>query len=434
MAEPNPRLDYLANLKAALTALVILHHTAIAYGGAGQLIYRAPSHPPESNPALVAFNAVNQTFFMALFFFIAGFFSRRSLARRVDRDGTAGAGRFVGDKMWRLGLPSAVYSLLGPPFCALVVAVGRGGDADWEGAWSSVTGIRGVRGPVWFCALLLMFDCLLAGLYWLKETRLPDLAFAGASVALPEDGAASTPSTAGMMLLASLTLLSVVDFLWRLCFPVGFIFTFLNLNMGYLPQYVAAYAFGVAVTAPEDAVGRPRSMYCLGAISMAGGVLLITSMSSRLGDARDPALGGLNALAAVYAVWNNAMGYLIAAGLLRLVHTHVSSSWKATTDLAYTAFLLHIPVSTLVEVALEWMDLGPVTMTVVVGSINVLASWAAARMWERAGSAIKERTITAQAATVQRQALGSRAPNRRRESSTGERTIEILEGLDEVGR
>jgi hypothetical protein len=54
----------LDNLRTFLTALVILHHTAIVYGGSGEWPVRSRCFPPESL-TLITFNAIDQTFFMA---------------------------------------------------------------------------------------------------------------------------------------------------------------------------------------------------------------------------------------------------------------------------------------------------------------------------------------------------------------------------------
>ncbi len=61
-------------LRAALTLLVLFHHTAITYGAIGGWYYHEAE--PDSAPGtqlLIFFCTVNQAFFMGLFFLIAGF-------------------------------------------------------------------------------------------------------------------------------------------------------------------------------------------------------------------------------------------------------------------------------------------------------------------------------------------------------------------------
>ena len=77
--QPRSRTHYLDNLRTYLTALVILHHTAVAYGGAGGWYYL--EYPNQSSLPLAIFNALNQTYFMAAFFVLSGYFSAHSIQK-----------------------------------------------------------------------------------------------------------------------------------------------------------------------------------------------------------------------------------------------------------------------------------------------------------------------------------------------------------------
>jgi glucans biosynthesis protein C len=61
----------LDNLRSFLTCLVIAHHTSIVYGGGGSWYFKSACFT--SAPGLLrTFEAVNQSFFMGLFFWISG--------------------------------------------------------------------------------------------------------------------------------------------------------------------------------------------------------------------------------------------------------------------------------------------------------------------------------------------------------------------------
>ena len=90
-----PRLFYVDHLRVVLTVLVVLHHAAITYGNIPVWYLTEPAQDP-SGVALDLFVLFNQTFFMGMFFLIAGYFvpgsiDRRSVgpmghcARQVDR-------------------------------------------------------------------------------------------------------------------------------------------------------------------------------------------------------------------------------------------------------------------------------------------------------------------------------------------------------------
>ena len=97
------RIEYIDNLRVFLTALVVCHHQAIAFGAPGGWYYvvAAPKDIP-SLAIMTLFVAVNQAFFMGLFFFMSAYFTRMSLARKSMPG-------FVRDRLMRLAIPLMVY-------------------------------------------------------------------------------------------------------------------------------------------------------------------------------------------------------------------------------------------------------------------------------------------------------------------------------------
>lgn len=94
----------LDSLRTFLTALVILHHTAIVYGGSGKWEIRSRCFPPAS-VLLVPFKAIDQTFFMALFFYLSGHFTRVQMTKkRVSRCAV------IRSRLLRILLPAVVYT------------------------------------------------------------------------------------------------------------------------------------------------------------------------------------------------------------------------------------------------------------------------------------------------------------------------------------
>ncbi len=76
-------------LRGSLTLLVLFHHAATTYGASGDWYYteiRPASEP--SSQLMSLFTAFNQTFFMGLFFLLAGYFTPGAVARH-------GAGGFM---------------------------------------------------------------------------------------------------------------------------------------------------------------------------------------------------------------------------------------------------------------------------------------------------------------------------------------------------
>jgi hypothetical protein len=131
---PQGRISYLDSLRVFLTILVIFHHAALAFVKIGGWYYDDPSCSPdgwnnsdtpsdsdsrhgsngtenmEPRPLLAVFILLNQSFFMASFFVMSGYFSTLSLRKRAEkaavaRRGESAVGGFVKDRMVRLGVP-----------------------------------------------------------------------------------------------------------------------------------------------------------------------------------------------------------------------------------------------------------------------------------------------------------------------------------------
>jgi len=145
-----PRAVWIDRLRASLILLVILHHAAITYGASGSWIYKATE---ATNVPLTFLAAVNQAFFMGLFFMISGALAPVSLERK-------GAAAFLGDRAIRLGVPVLVFGLvLGPLTVALASAPIGEILAD-----TAARILRGsfILGPLWFPAALLVFSVVFA--------------------------------------------------------------------------------------------------------------------------------------------------------------------------------------------------------------------------------------------------------------------------------
>jgi hypothetical protein len=134
-----------------LTVLVVLHHTAIMFGGDGGWYLRHAASSQLATILLTLLCAVDQSFFMGAFFLLAGYFTPRSF------DGK-GLLRFGIDRLLRLGLPILVYGLLIGPLTLSLTAShdsGAGVLAEWGHLIMRPTFNIG---PLWFAWALLIFS------------------------------------------------------------------------------------------------------------------------------------------------------------------------------------------------------------------------------------------------------------------------------------
>jgi len=102
-APPTKRLLYLDNLKTFLTIMVIIHHVTCSFVGSGWY-YNLGAY---DNAFRVFGNFIlsaNQAHFMCMFFFISGYFTPSSFAKK-------GKFLFLKDKFIRLGILYIVFWL-----------------------------------------------------------------------------------------------------------------------------------------------------------------------------------------------------------------------------------------------------------------------------------------------------------------------------------
>ncbi|KAF8170246.1 hypothetical protein K438DRAFT_217439 [Mycena galopus ATCC 62051] len=180
-----------------------------------------------SSPILILFVAVNQSYFMGLLFFLSGHWS--SLA--ADRKNWTA---FCADKLKRLGIPAVVYTLFLQPVVLVI--------ARWKPQHTPVfsalltywTSLRGVRGPVWFLAVLLFFDLI----YITVRTFLPPLSFL-------------VPKSAARYRAAAFVCISTVivsSYFIRKSHPVGVVTPPFDIQLAYASQYVLAYTAGTCLS------------------------------------------------------------------------------------------------------------------------------------------------------------------------------------------
>jgi surface polysaccharide O-acyltransferase-like enzyme len=305
------RAVWIDRLRAGLILLVILHHAAITYGASGSWFYKATE---ATSLPLTFLAAVNQAFFMGLFFMLSGALAPASLDRK-------GAAAFLSERVLRLGLPVVIFGfLLGPLTAALASAPPS--DILAETGRRILHG-NFILGPLWFPAALLVFSIVLA--VWPTstcETR-------------------TVPPFAHWLGLALLTGLAALAI--RQVVPVGA--TVAGFQLGYFASYVVLFAVGVRA-------GRNGWLDRLPArslrLSMAVGLAALPVLPAVVLSTDAPRFEtGFSRAAIAYAFWEP----LVALGAIAaIIHWSQRSGdramvfWNRTAANSYGAFILHAPI------------------------------------------------------------------------------------------
>lgn len=350
------RTYFIDRLRVVLTALVIVHHTAITYGGSGGWFYREVTDGSTASSLLLTLLcAVNQAFFMGMFFLIAGYFTPTSLARKGTR-------HFLQDRLWRLGLPLLVFGfVLGPLTEALAGAAKGAGVLD---AWlTALSQGRFVIGPLWFAFALLIFA----------------LGHVGWRLLRPEHEGQPQPMPGHGRWLAAALAVGAAALLIRQFVPVGV--NVLGLQLGYFASYVFLFALGCCawrhrwLERVERAQALPWGCVSLVVLPM---LFVAAALSGGLSGRPVNFNGGWSLPAVVYAFWEPFIAWGVIAMLLwqfRTRFNQASERWQGWADRAYGAFIVHAPVIVALSIGLRAWDAPPLVKFMVVATAGTVLSF-----------------------------------------------------------
>ena len=245
------RLHFVDWLRVFLVVSVIADHVMYVLSDGFFPMY-GPWLPPDDITRRVSFVFLffNQAYFMALFFFLCGYFVTPSFERK-------GASRYLQDRAVRLLIPVAVYELLLMPLnCAIAqgmtspnnppgLAAAPSAFAWWFQALREI-GIG--RNPMWFTITLFIFELLYSAFRAALRAASPgaDARLFARSVTAPEAlkpySARRTVSTLAVFAVGIIALHFPIRLVGRVTDWQPFPF----FQMAYFVQYCVAFVLGNA--------------------------------------------------------------------------------------------------------------------------------------------------------------------------------------------
>ncbi|HOX36911.1 MAG TPA: acyltransferase [Candidatus Brocadiia bacterium] len=364
------RMLYVDNLRIALTALVIIHHAAVCYGGTGGWYYLEGRQDAPTVALLGWLCATNQAFFMSLFFMLSGYFSAASREKK-------GARAFLKDRLVRLGIPLLIFDNAVNPILRYWREVKFGGYQGGPGGFIAgyFRHYEGIgRGPLWFVETLLLFTA--AWLAW--------RALSGESGSRRDDSGFRLPSRRSILIFSAL--MGLIAFAVRLFMRVGHGIGFLNLQVPYCPLYIAFFAIGIRARGRDWpallTAAEGRFWLRLGIVS----ILLcpvIMIAGGAIGGNADVFLGGPTWQAMSYALWEPFVCAGMCIGLTALFRERFNSQGAFLARLsrdAYAAYVIHAPVLVFLGYTIRPIEIHPLLKFAGVSALGVAISFAAARL------------------------------------------------------
>ena len=310
------RYYYLDNLKVLLTMLVIVHHVSITYGGSGGWYIMDPNRNECSSLILTLFTAVNQSFFMRLFFFISGFFTPGSFDKK-------GAVAYLRDRLIRLCIPLVLfYTVLNP----LLVYILRIYYSEYNGSffsfWLKNMSEYAGPGPLWFVQALLIFSIIYAVVRLL-----------GGKLKKPISFPSNKKLIAGAVCAAS------AAFVIRVFLPIDK--TFFSFKLGYFPLYILLFVSGIAAVRNNwlDKIDSSVTKKWFITSLLLIVVLPIVMIAAGTPDAFN---GGLTFQSLMYCFWDPFVCFGICFKLLLLFRTKIDTAPAILKEAGRGAYVVYI--------------------------------------------------------------------------------------------
>ena len=359
---PNPvdgeRLAYLDNLKTILIAGIIGAHAMMGYADFGSWTYQdvreVALSPVVETIFVVVVASLGGLFLMALFFLISGLLTQDSLARK-------GEARFMVDRLWRLGLPFALYTVVAWPLVEYALHEPLLHERSY---WQSFMDTDPVldNGPMWFVGVLLAYSFGLV--LWRRWAPA---------------GSAEGPLRWRRLLLVSLAV-GVSTFLIRIGLPADSGQP-LNAHVWAWPEYIAMFGLGVVAARrgwlrpiPGELARRCGVATVVAILCTAGAILTAES----LGLDADAFAGGWGLPALFAALTEGVLAVAAPIWVLATAQRRLNRTGPWRTALArssYLAFMLQGPVLVGLALALRPVALSGDVKALLVASLGIVGSF-----------------------------------------------------------
>ena len=359
-----PRLLFIDNIRWSMIILVLSMHASDTYSPFGNWYYTDRQTTGFGTKLFFGvYQSFLQAFFMALLFFIAGYFS----AAAYDRKGFSS---FVRDRFVRLGLPTLLYMLVIGPLTQYFLSRtwGTGGFVhQWlihlkDGEWLSETG------PMWFCAVLLMFS-IVYGLIRLAGWKEPRIEI-------------GSQGRNRFSIAAFIAVMAASTFLVRIAVTEDA--SVLNVHPGDFPQYALMFAAGAFGYRGGWMTGLSERLCVRWALAtLTPAVPLFAALllfGGALSGQTAPYAGGFNLVSAGKCIWEAlvcvGMGLLILA-LYRRNFDRQNEVTRWLSDNAFGVYLIHPPILIGFAILLHGVTLHPVAKAAVLTLLAAIGSFAA---------------------------------------------------------
>lgn len=363
MGTPNeqvkPRVAYIDNLRWTVIIMVVLIHACVTYSGIGGWFYKEPSTlDPIAKLVFSFYESFSQAFFMGILFFVAATFVPGSYDRK-------GFGKFLADRLVRLGAPVLVFMLVLDPLIRLLLdlfTVHHPTLSSVAMRYLAVIGSGAVlarTGPLWFALALLVFSVIYSLVRFVASqiSPRPNPLRKSLLLQLP------TPRTIHLTAAVIILVVATSSFSVRLVQPFGT--SWFNMQLCFFPQYIVLFIVGLWAGRTEflqsiPAVVGKTWLKLAFAIGVPVWFVLFGLGRSVEMPGFDYFFGGWHWQAAGYATWEAFFAVAISLGLVVLYREKANAPKRVATFLSRTSFAVysfHAPILVTVSLVIRSLAL-----------------------------------------------------------------------------
>lgn len=321
------RLLYIDNIRWVMIAFVVLLHLAVTYSGSGSWYYKDGKPIGFIAQTLFGFTqTLTFGYFMGLLFLAASYFVPSAYDRK-------GFGKFMADRLVRLGIPTLLFMLAINPFTEYVL-VGNHSPAEpflaWYAGYIGRLDFISGSGPLWFALALLVFTFVYGlGRFVLSKLKL---------------GIPAPKLNAGLKGAAMLALLiSALSFLVRTVQPMGT--SVLNMQLCNFAQYIVLFAVGILayrqgwLSRLDYGMGMRLLRWALTyGFAIWGAIMLLGESLKDM----TPYNGGFTWQSAAFSLWESFSAVAMDIGILVLFREKFNGQGKLAAALSLCAFAVYV--------------------------------------------------------------------------------------------
>lgn len=351
------RAFYIDRLRIFLTILVIFHHSAIAFGAVGGWYYVSNETTSGITQLLLSAQmAINQAFFMSLFFFISAYLMVTSFDRKDFH-------KFIISRIIRLGIPLLLYVLIIHP--VLVFFILKHANIETGKIlvfWKNMIIQNPEPGPMWFVFTLLVFEICYA--LYRKIFKTKPAFFK------------KTDPPSWLAIIAFIIFTGSIAFSIRLFYPVGK--AWFGLQFGYFALYIAMYIAGIIASRnrwlEKLEIRNAYPWFGLALLSIPIMLLIMAKNADNLGTV----MGGMNLKAAFYSFWEPVICVGFCYFLLLFFKKYANQKSHFALNMSgnsYAAYIIHPVVVVFSTFGSELLSVSPLLRLCTVLIVSIIGSF-----------------------------------------------------------